>query len=98
MKAFFSWLKSAYSESDGNGSSTRLHMSALIAFVIGVGIAFGVATHEKKFTIEQFDGFLGAGGAFIVTTCGPLYGLNKASDVLNKKNNGSGNEPQQPGA
>ena len=86
------------SESDGNGSSTRLHMSALIAFVIGVGIAFGVATHEKKFTIEQFDGFLGAGATFLVTTCGPLYGMNKVSDVLNKKNNGSGNEPQQPGA
>jgi len=97
MKVFFSWLKSAYSESDGSGSSTRIHMTALIAFVIGVGLAFGVATHEKKFTIEQFDGFLGAGATFIVTTCGPLYGLNKASDVLNKKNNNDDKGTQQPG-
>jgi hypothetical protein len=97
MKAFFSWLKSAYSESDGSGSSTRIHMTALIAFVIGIGVAFGVATHQKKFTIEQFDGFLGASATFIVTTCGPLYGLNKASDVLNKRNTSDNGTPNPTG-
>jgi predicted membrane protein len=75
----------------GTGSSTRVHMTALIAFVIGAGVVFGIATHQKKFSIEQFDSFLSSGSAFIVTTCGPLYGANKVADYLKNKNS-------QPGA
>jgi hypothetical protein len=79
------WLRSIWSEPDGTGSSTRVHMTALIAFVIGVGVSFGIATHQKKFSIEQFNNFLEAGSTFIVTTCGPLYGANKVSDYLKDK-------------
>lgn len=76
---FFSWLKSVYSESDGSGSSTRVHMTALIAFIIGVGVSFSVSVHHGHITLEQFDSFLSAGATFIVTCCGALYGINKVS-------------------
>lgn len=88
------WVKSIWSEPNGNGSSTRVHMTMLIAFVLVVGISFGIATHLKRITIEQFDNFLTAGSTFIVTTCGPLYAANKASDWLKNKDNNN----QQPGA
>jgi len=91
MKAFLTWLKSIWSEPDGSGSSTRVHMTMLIAFILGVGISFGVATHQKRVSIEQFNNFLNAGATFIVTTCGPLYAANKAADFLKNKNG-------QPGA
>jgi hypothetical protein len=92
---FSAWLKSTYSEPDGTGSSTRVHMSALIAFILGIGIAFGVATHHKKFTLEQFDSFLTTASTFIVTTCGPLYIANKTADWAKNK---SDSDKQQPGA
>jgi hypothetical protein len=85
------WLRSIWSEPDGTGSSTRVHMTALIAFIIGVGLSFGIATHQKRFSIEQFNNFLSAGSTFLVTTCGPLYGANKVADYLKNKNS-------QPGA
>jgi hypothetical protein len=80
------WLKTVWSEPDGTGSSTRVHMTALIAFILGVGISFGIATHQKKFSIEQFNNFLSAGSTFLVTTCGPLYGANKVADYMKSKN------------
>jgi hypothetical protein len=82
---FWSWIKSVYSEPDGSGSSTRIHITMLIAFILGVGISFGVATHQKRITIEQFNNFLSAGSTFIVTTCGPLYAANKTADWLKNK-------------
>ena len=91
------WLKSIWSEPNGNGSSTRIHMTILIAFIIGVGISFGVATHQKRFSIEQFDNFLNAGATFIVTTCGPLYAANKVAD-WGKNHDNQPNQPNQPGA
>ena len=96
MKQFLSWLRSVYSEVDGTGSSTRVHMSILIAFVVGIGISFGIATHQKHITIEQFNNFLNSGSTFIVTTCGPLYASNKLADWAKSKNNPS--TPTQPGA
>jgi hypothetical protein len=85
------WIKSIWSEPDGSGSSTRIHITALIAFVLGVGISFGIATHQKKFSIEQFNSFLASASAFIVSTCGPLYGANKLADWAKNKDN---NKPQ----
>jgi hypothetical protein len=85
------WIRSIWSEPDGTGSSTRVHMTALIAFIIGIGLSFGIATHQKKVSIEQFNNFLSAGSTFLVTTCGPLYGANKVADYLKNKNS-------QPGA
>jgi hypothetical protein len=87
------WLKSIWSEPDGSGSSTRIHVTMLIAFVLGVGISFGVSTHQKKITVEQFNNFLNAGSTFIVTTCGPLYASNKLADWAKTNNVG-----QKPGA
>ena len=74
---FWKWVRSIYSEPNGNGSSTRIHITALVAFILGIGVSFGIATHNKKFTIQEFNSFLEAGSTFIVTTCGPLYGMNK---------------------
>ena len=89
-----SWIKSIWSEPDGSGSSTRIHMTAIVAFILGIGISFGVATHCKKITIEEFNNFLSASGAFIVTTCGPLYGVNKVSDYLKNKDKNAGQSGQ----
>lgn len=87
IKKVLGWIKSIWSEPDGSGSSTRVHITALIAFILGVGISFGIATHKNKFTMDQFDSFLVTAGTFIVTTCGPLYGMNKANDWLKNKDN-----------
>ena len=89
------WIRSIYSEPNGNGSSTRIHITALIAFILGIGIAFGIATHHKRFTMEEFNSFLQTGSTFLVTTCGPLYGMNKLSDWGKDKN--ASNQPPQSG-
>ena len=62
----WAWLKTIWSEPSGNGSSTRVHMTMLIAFILGVGISFGIATHQKRITIEQFDNFLQSGATFMM--------------------------------
>ncbi len=90
----WTWIKSIWSEPNGNGSSTRVIITAIISFILGVGISFAVATHAKLITIEQFNNFLSAGGNFILTTCGPLYGANKAADWLKSKDQ----KDQTPGA
>jgi|SRR5580658_7081779 hypothetical protein len=86
LTSLFTWLKSVYSESDGTGSSTRIHITLLITFVLGVGISFGVLVHHKSITIEQFNSFLGSAATFLTATCGPLYGVNKLADWAAKKN------------
>jgi len=95
VKSFFSWLRSVYSESDGSGSSTRLHIAAVLAFILGCGVSFCVSVHQKVITIEQFDAFLGVAGTFIMTVAGVLYGLNKTSEYLNNRIQ-QPNPPQQP--
>jgi hypothetical protein len=85
------WLKGAYSEPGGQGSSTRLHITALIAFVLSVGAGFAVLVHKHSITIEQFDGFLTSASVFLTSTCGSLYGLNKAADWAKNHND---NNPQ----
>ena len=96
ISKILSWIRSVYSESDGSGSSTRVHIGVILAFVIGVGVSFGVAANQKKITIDQFNSFLNTAGAFIVTTAGTLYGVNQignqVGNYINTKNN------KQPGA
>ena len=95
---FSEWLKSIWSEPNGNGSSTRIHVTALVCFILGIGISFGIATHKKRITIEEFDNFLSAGATFLVTTCGPLYGMNKAADWLKTNSiNNSQDDHKHPG-
>lgn len=91
---FITWLKSVYSEADGMGSSTRVHIGIILAFTLTVGLSFAVATHLKKITIEQFDGFLNTAATFIVTTGGPLYAANQAGNWLQKREDNK----NQPGA
>jgi hypothetical protein len=95
FKPLLSFLRSTYSESDGSGSSTRVHIAALLSFVIGVGVSFSVMVHHKVITIEQFDSFLSAGGTFLVTSCGALYGINKLSSWAENKQNPPGSQPPQ---
>lgn len=87
LKPFFSFLKSVYSEPDGTGSSTRLHITAILFFVLGVGSVFGAQVLKKNITIEQFNQFLNSGGEFVLTTGGPLYTANKAADWLKNRDN-----------
>jgi hypothetical protein len=92
LTSFIAWLRSVYSESDGNGSSTRLHIAAIFAFTLGCGISFAWLVHKKTITIEEFDAFLVSATAFITGTAGPLYGVNKLADwAKSNKQNG----PQQ---
>ena len=86
LKPAIIWLKSIWSEADGTGSSTRIHISLLTSFVLGVGISFGILVHRHRITVEQFNQFLVAGGTFIATTCGPLYGANKIAAWATSKN------------
>jgi hypothetical protein len=95
MLSFFGWLKSVYSESDGQGSSTRVHMAALICFILGVGVSFAVSVHHKYVSIEQFDSFLSAGATFIVTCCGALYGINKLGSWADGRNQTNTQSPPQ---
>lgn len=76
------WVKSIYSERDGTGSSTRVHIGSLLGFVLGVGCTFAYSVHHKVMTIEQFDGFMTAAGAFIVTTVPVIYGLNTVGNNI----------------
>lgn len=93
FQSFILWLRSVYSESDGSGSSTRVHMAAVIAFVLGVGVSYCLSVHHKLITIEQFDAFLTAGATFIVTICGALYGINKVSSWAEGKTATAGAPP-----
>lgn len=86
LTSFLVWLRSVYSEADGSGSSTRIHISILIMFVISVGVSFGYLVHRHTLTVAQFNDFLSAGGTFIVTTCGSLYGVNKVADWAKSRN------------
>jgi hypothetical protein len=85
LTAIAKWIRSVYSEPDGSGSSTRVVISSLIFFTIGVGISFAIQVHEHVITIEQFDSFLAAAATFITTTCAPLYGVNKLADWAKSK-------------
>lgn len=85
----FGFFKSVYSEPDGNGSSTRVHIGILTAFVISVGISFSILVHQKIVSIEQFDNFLSSAATFLIGTCGPLYGINKLADAYKSKNSDS---------
>lgn len=85
LKPVIAWIKSVYSEADGTGSSTRIHISLLTSFVLGVGISFGILVHKHSISVEQFNQFLVAGGTFIATTCGPLYGVNKVAALIKGK-------------
>jgi hypothetical protein len=87
MNELLKFIKSVFSESDGSGSSSRVMMGLIVAFILGIGVAFGTMVHFKAITIDQFNSFLHAGGEFIVTTAGPLYGVNKFTDVLKKNGN-----------
>jgi hypothetical protein len=85
LNPLFSWLRSAYSESDGTGSSTRVHVGLIIAFTVGVGVSFAVSVHHKLISLGDFDAFLGAAAAFTTATCGALYGINKLGSWAESK-------------
>lgn len=84
LKQLFVWLQSVYSD-NGVGSSTRVHIAALLTFILAVGISFAVSVHTKLITIEQFDSFLSSSAIFFTSTAGTLYTLNQAGNVLQKR-------------
>jgi len=81
------FIKSVFSEADGTGSVSRVLIALLITFIVGAGVSFGAAVHLHKITLSDFNSFLSAASAFIVTTTAPLYGINKASDAYKNKVN-----------
>ena len=96
---FKQWVLSIWSEANGNGSTTRILITAIFAFILGVGATFAVSTYQKKIGMSDFCNFLGSAGTFLVTTSGPLYLMNTAKDVLKNRDNKDSKEPNnQPGA
>jgi hypothetical protein len=88
MSKAIAWLRSVYSEADGTGSSTRVHVGILVLFVVVVGSIFEHLVSHKVMTSDQFDAFLVSAGTFLATSCGVLYGSNKLADVFKKKEDG----------
>jgi hypothetical protein len=78
------FIKSIFSEPDGNGSSSRVLISMIVSFIVGVGIGFATRIHQP-ITMTDFVTFLGAAGMFITTTVAPLYLINKGSDAYKNK-------------
>lgn len=94
----FTWLRTAYSEPSGSGSSTRIHIGMILAFILGIGISFGHATLQKQYTINEFEILLSTLGSFFVTTAGPVYGLNRLADwAKNRDNNKLGDNNNNVG-
>ena len=80
-----SFLKSIFSEPDGTGSSTRITMLAIICFILGIGSTLAFKMHDH-ISVGDMNSFLSSSGNFILTTCGPLYAINKGSDAIKNKN------------
>ncbi len=80
IEKFLSFVKSVLSEPDGTGSSTRVCMIALVFFVIGVGTTFVLRMHTPVTPSDVCNIFTSL-GVFIVTTCGPLYAINKGAEA-----------------
>ena len=78
------FLKSVFSEPDGTGSCSRILMTAIVGFVLGAGTTLVYKIHQPV-TVTDLCTFLGTAGTFILSTAGPLYGMNKLADVM--KNN-----------
>jgi hypothetical protein len=92
IKSALTWLRSAYSEDTGQGSSTRLVISALVGFVIVCGISLAILVHEKRVTVAEFNSFLGAASGFLVTSTTPLYASNKLA-AYGRDKNANGQQP-----
>ena len=80
------FFRSMFSESDGSVSNTRVCIAMIFMFIIGAGVTL-VAKMHTPVTVTDINNFLGSAGIFITTTCGPLYAINKAADVMNNKTN-----------
>jgi hypothetical protein len=78
------WLPSFLSEPDGTGSSTRLYIGLVVAFVVGAGTALVCKIHQP-ITVADLNSFLTAAGTFVAVICAPLYGLNKLANVTNNR-------------
>jgi hypothetical protein len=78
------FARSMFSESDGTASSTRVCVAVIIAFIVGSGVTL-IAKLHTPVVVDDINKFLSSAGTFIMTTCTPLYGINKGADVMNKK-------------
>ena len=79
------FAKGLFSEHDGTPSIMLILVTLIVAFILGCSIAFALQTYKHSITMDQFDSYLGSAGAFIATSCGPLYLLHKGADVLNRR-------------
>jgi hypothetical protein len=75
MKEF---IKQIFSESDGQGSMTRVLMFLVIACSLTL---LSIITVKNGFHLPDYDTLIGL-AAFDTAICGSLYGTNQAGDIL----------------
>lgn len=81
MNINLNFVRSVFSEPDGTGSTSRILITAIVAFVLGIGSAL-VAKIHTPVTVADIDSFLGAAGIFIASTCTPMYLINKGANTM----------------
>lgn len=80
--AFFAFVKSVFSESDGTGSSTRVFIGLILSFLVGCGVSFCVSVHYKALTMTEFNSYLSTAQTFLVTVVPLMYALNRGGNAL----------------
>jgi len=80
------WIDGMLSD-NGAPSSSRVLTAILVAFVIGLTIAFTVAVLVPKhlITMTDFTGYLEKAGWFLSANILALYGTNRLGNALDKK-------------
>lgn len=81
MNLNFTFVKSVFSEPDGTGSASRILITAIVCFVLGIGSAL-VAKIHTPVSVSDINSFLGAAGIFIASTCTPMYLINKGANTM----------------
>ena len=84
------YLRSMLSETDGTGSSSRVCVLLVIVFTLGFVAALLWKIHAPV-TVAEFSQAIGALTLFATGICGALYGINRAADVFNNRDDGSNN-------
>ncbi len=65
-------------------STAHVCIVAVFSFILGVGVMLALKI-QRPITVAEYSAFLAASGAFIASTCAPLYLINRGAEVVNLK-------------